>query len=59
MDVSNVASWDIMPITALNAGCKLPRGAMFRKLDSHRLQRALEIQALKAIRHIRIMCATR
>jgi hypothetical protein len=59
MDVSSVARWDIMPITVLNAGYRVPRGAMFRKLDRHRLQRALEIQVLQAIRHNGIMCAAR
>jgi hypothetical protein len=48
-----------MPIIVLNAGCRLPRGAIFRRLDSHRLQCALEIQALQAVRHNRTMCAAR
>jgi hypothetical protein len=59
MDASSGASWDIMLITVINAGCRLPRGVMFRKLDSHQLQRAPEMQALQAIKHNRTMCAAR
>jgi hypothetical protein len=57
MDASNVASWDIMLITVLNMECRLPRGVIFRKLDSHQLQRAPETQVLRATKHSKIMCA--
>jgi hypothetical protein len=59
MGVSSVASWDTMLTTVLSMGCRLPREAMFRKLDNHRLKHALEIQALQAIKLSRTMCAAR
>jgi hypothetical protein len=59
MGVSSVVSWDTMLITVLNARCRLPREVVFRKVDSHRLKHALEIQALQAIKHNKTMCAAR
>jgi hypothetical protein len=48
-----------MLITVINARCRLPREVVFRKVDSHRLKHALEIQALQAIKHNKTMCAAR
>jgi hypothetical protein len=59
MDASSVASWDIMLITVLNVECRLPKGVMFRKLDSHQLQRVPEMQVLQGTKHNRTMCAAR